>query len=612
MVARTTVCIGIAACITACTEHEIVTPGVDASVASVDVSPGALRLAVDDTVRLQAVALDASGATVPAATFRWTTRKPSLVSVSSGGTAKARSLSAGVTEDTAWIVASAGTVSDSTRIVVADSSLMGAPRMGTNLDMLADWTTEWPFTDLFRQSRRWISNRTGAAWGQGGTLALSPEQQVLSLESAQWATSIVLTDGGGHQPGGEYVILWDGDGEMSFDRNPGVTVLTTAANRTTARLTPGTPAFVSLRRTNPANPVRNIRIVAARDEASYATRPFNPDFLRVIRPFGVIRFMNWQQMQQDPPGDWSRRATPDFATFAGPWGASVESMVALANEAGADAWFCMPHTATDDYMRQFATLVRSSLSPNRKVYVEFSNEIWNGIFVQSNYARDRGAELGLSQDRFLGALRWQSQRSVRMFQIWREVFGADSTRVVRVMAAQSANPWTAEQVLGWQDAFRVTDVIAIAPYFGGRFGGRDGSAEAAMSETRLLDLLAEEIETTTRGFIEAYARLARSYGVRLVAYEGGQHLVSADVQPQYLDAVTRLFMSVNRSPRMGDLYRRYFEIWYQSGGDLFMNFVAVAGYSRYGSWGDLEYVHQDPATSPKYQAVIEAAARWGR
>ena len=583
------------------------TPGV----VSVDVTPGAVRILVEDTVRLTATARDLVGETVTGVSFAWTSRKPTAASVTSGGLARAGALPAGVVEDTAWIVATAGSFSDSARVVVTDASLAPAPRFGTNLDQINDWTTEWAFTDLFRESRIWISNRTGAAWGQGGPLALTPEGWVQSLESGQWATSIVLTDGSGHQPGGDYVILWDGDGEVSFDRNPGVTPLTTAPGRVTARLAPATPAFIGLRRTNPANPVHNIRVMTAATEATYETRPFNADFLRVVRPFGVIRFMNWQAMNRNPPSQWANRATTSLATYSGPWGAPVETMVALANETGADAWFCLPHNATDDYMRRFAALVRAQLAPNQKVYVELSNEIWNGLFPQSNYARDMGQALGLSQDRFQAAMRWQSQRSVEMFRIWRDVFGADSMRVVRVLASQASTPWTAEQLLGWRDAFRQTDVIAIAPYFGGRFGGRDGSAEVSMTETQLLDALEDEIETSTRGFIEANARVARTYGVRLAAYEGGQHLVSADVQPQYEAAVTRLFTSVNRHPRMGDLYRRYFEIWFQSGGDLFMNFVTVASYGRYGSWGNLEYVHQNPATSPKHQAVLESIARWG-
>lgn len=596
----------------ACSEPTVSESRSESRPAAVAVSPETARVLPGDSVQLTAEVRDSTGAALTSTQVAWTSRDAAVALVSQAGLVRVGTLAASVAEASVWIVASVGAVRDSARVVVAAAPVPGAPRMGINLDMVTDWSTEWPFTDLFRASRRWIPQRVGAPWGQGGTLALTADNYVASLEPGQFATTIVFTDPEGHQPGGEYVLLYEGSGELRFDANPGVTVLTSSPGRITVRLAPATPAFISLRRTEPADPIRNIHFVAATNEATFRTRPFNEDFLRVIRPFGVIRFMNWQATNYDPPFEWSRRSLPSFATWAGPWGVPVETMVALANEVGADAWFNIPHNATDDYVRQFAMMVRDRLSQQRRVYVEYSNELWNGIFPQSRYAGDRGTALGLSTDRFQAALRYQSQRSLEIFAIWRSVFGADSARVQRVLASQAGNAWTAEQLLGWQTARQHTDGLAIAPYFGGRFGGRDGGAEAAMSESQLLDALAQEIETTTRGMFESNARVAAAYGVKLMAYEGGQHLVSADVLPQHLDAVTRLFTGVNRHPRMGELYRRYHELWYQSGGDLFDAFVAVASWGRYGSWGALEYVHQDPATSPKYQALLEAASRFGR
>lgn len=571
-----------------------------------------MRLLPGDSVRLTAVARDSSGADVAGASFVWTSRNTTLASVSATGIVRARPLPASVSEDTAWIIASAATLQDSARIVVASgTSVAGAARMGINLDMVNDWSTEWPFTDLFRSSRNWISQREGAPWGTGGPLALTPDNWVAALESGQYATTIMLGDATGHQPGGEYVLLYDGDGDVQFETASGVTVVSQSPGRIVARVAAGGVVLMNLRRTNASNPVRNIRFVPASMESSYGSRLFTDDFLRVVRPFGVLRFMNWQSTNRNPPAAWARRATTSFATYAADRGVPVETMVALANETGADPWFCMPHDATDDYVRQFATLVRAQLGPRQRVYVEYSNEVWNSLFPQATYAIDRGLALGLSSDRGQGALRFQSQRSVEMFVIWRSVFGADSARVVRVLASQAANSWTAEQVLGWRDAFRSADVLAIAPYFGGRLGGRDGAAESTMSEAQVLDALAAEIEGTTRGFIEANARIAQTYGVKLVAYEGGQHLVSAFVIPAYELAVTRLFTSVNRNARMADLYARYFEIWYGAGGDLFLPFVAVSPWGKFGSWGALEYVHQDPATSPKYRALLDGAVRFG-
>jgi hypothetical protein len=580
--------------------------------AAVSISPATVRLLPGDSAQLNADVRDSSGAALPASRISWTSRNTAVALVSPAGLVRAGTLAASVTEASVWIVASVGSIQDSARVVVAAAASAGAPRMGINLDMVNDWSTEWPFTDLSRASRRWIPQRVGAPWGQGGTLALTADNYVASLEPGQFATTIVFTDPEGHQPGGEYVLLYQGSGELRFDANPGVTVLTSSPGRISVRLAPATPAFISLRSTDPSNPIRNISFVGAANEATFRTRPFNEDFLDVIRPFGVIRFMNWQATNYEPPFEWSRRSLPSYATWAGPWGVPVETMVALANEVGADAWFNIPHNATDDYVRQFATMVRDQLSSPHRVYVEYSNELWNGIFPQSRYAGDRGMALGLSADRFQAALRFQSQRSLEIFAIWRAVFGADSARVLSVLASQAGNAWTAEQLLDWRSAREHTDALAIAPYFGGRFGGRDGSAEAGMSETALLDALAQEIETTTRGMFESNARVAAAYGVKLTAYEGGQHLVSADVLPQYQDAVTMLFTGVNRHPRMGELYRRYLELWYESGGDLFDAFVAVASWGRYGSWGALEYVHQDPATSPKYQALLEAVSRFGR
>lgn len=575
--------------------------------ASIGVSPGTVRLLPGDSVRLATVVRDAGGAEMVGMSVVWTSAEAGLASVSAAGVVRAGTPTPPVPEDTAWIIASVASLRDSARIVVTRTSVAGAARMGINLDMVNDWSTEGPFTNLFRSSRTWISQREGAAWGAGGPLALTPDNWVASLESGQYATTIILGDVTGHGPGGDYVVLYDGDGDLQFETASGVAVVSRSAGRILARVPAAGAVLLNLRRTNASDPVRNIRFVSASMESRYGAQLFADDFLRVVRPFGVVRFMNWQATNRNPPHEWTGRATTSLATYASELGVPVETMVALANETGADPWFCMPHDATDDYVRQFATLVRAQLGPRQRVYVEYSNEVWNSLFPQSGYAAEQGLALGLSSDRNQAALRFQSQRSVRMFSIWRSVFGADSARIVRVLASQAASTWTAEQVLGWQDAFRSADVLAIAPYFGGRFGGRDGAAESTMSEDQLLDALAAEIENTTRGFIEANARVAQSYGVKLVAYEGGQHLVSAFVTPTYEPAVTRLFTSVNRNARMADLYRRYFEIWFAAGGDLFLPFVAVSPWGKYGSWGALEYVQQDPATSPKYSAILEGA-----
>src|SRR5581483_8613189 len=129
-------------------------------------------------------------------------------------------------------------------------------------------------------------------------------------------------------------------------------------------------------------------------------------------------------------------------------------------------WFCMPHRADDDFVRRFARLVHERLDPGLKVYVEYSNEVWNYQFGQTRYAQEQGTALKLGNPE---NLRYYSQRSVEIFKIWESVFGR-TKRLVRVLAAQAVNPWSSEQVLKWHDAYQHADALAIAPYFGNRFG----------------------------------------------------------------------------------------------------------------------------------------------
>ena len=44
--------------------------------------------------------------------------------------------------------------------------------------------------------------------------------------------------------------------------------------------------------------------------------------------------------------------------------------------------FKFSHQADDDYVFQFATLLKANLDPSLHVYVEYSNEVWNSGFSQ--------------------------------------------------------------------------------------------------------------------------------------------------------------------------------------------------------------------------------------
>ena len=76
-------------------------------------------------------------------------------------------------------------------------------------------------------------------------------------------------------------------------------------------------------------------------------------------------------------------------------GVPIEVMINLANTLHGDPWFCIPHQATDDYVRQFAALLRARLDPTLRPHIEYSNEVWNTSFAQTQWAIAESQRLGL-------------------------------------------------------------------------------------------------------------------------------------------------------------------------------------------------------------------------
>ena len=160
-------------------------------------------------------------------------------------------------------------------------------------------------------------------------------------------------------------------------------------------------------RSKRGNHVRNICIVALADEKVDLGRdPFLPEFIEFCRPFHALRFMDWMRTNGSLEKDWAIRKKCTFYTMVGmggdadellgnsvtpsqyllSGGVAIEICIDLCNRLGIDAWFCVPHRATDDYIESFARLVKDRLDPRLKVYCEFFNEIWNRSLIQSRWA----------------------------------------------------------------------------------------------------------------------------------------------------------------------------------------------------------------------------------
>ena len=324
--------------------------------------------------------------------------------------------------------------------------------------------------------------------------------------------------------------------------------------------------------------------------------PFVPAYLGDLKPFAVIRFMNLMRANSIGHRDWATRATPHSFSQAGPRGWSVEYMVELANEAHADPWFTMPFDADPDYYRQFATYVRDHLAPDRKVYVEYSNEVWNTAFPQGREATRLGQAAYPAVDPYTADDYYYADRVRAVMKIWTEVFAGQEKRLVRVASAIAILPQRADRILAHDQTWRSVDMLATAPYF-----GSNGFEIKEDGQARVDGLFAEGPKLVNRAIQNALGakRVAAKYGLRYGTYEGGPGFSNG------MPAIQKDLNAMNQDPRMYGLYTLFLNRWRKEVGGLLMLFSLTGVSGQYGGWGHLEYTGQPPSESPKMRALID-------
>ena len=506
--------------------------------------------------------------------------------------------------------------------------------MGTNLAGIADWSTQYPFRDFFKNARDWIPVRNGV-WdvSESSTIDKDENGWVKSFSSNQPFDEIATLVPNAPKFD-RYVVTYEGEGALNFP-NSKVTVDEAASKpgRLVIKASGSDPIDLRVVETDPnrsGDYVRNIQVVPEPFATLPASRIFNPDFLESLEGFGTLRFMDWMNTNFSTQGEWDKRAKPTDFTFANAEGVPVEWMVELANQTGADPWFPMPHGATDEYVRQFARYVKNNLDPKLKAYVEYSNEIWNDQFSQHNYAKQKGRQMsGLGNTPPWVA--YHAKRSSEIGKIWDREFGSQKDRAIGVLGSYFADPDISQQAIefikrkGESLSEAGIDRLAIAPYFGGAIGSAaneatlnrwtreaDGGVSKVFEELKEGGLLAH---TSIGGVMHRFEEelkenieLSTQEGVELIAYEGGQHVTPYGTPNN--QAIVDLFIKVNTDRRMGDLYKEYFDIWQAQGGDVFNNFNDVSVPSKWGSWGAKNNLYQQ--SSPKWKAVQETMADWRR
>lgn len=476
--------------------------------------------------------------------------------------------------------------------------------VGMNLRPITAYDRAWVFVDAMKMASEWVyEDERGAPHARrvGGTAKPLVPGNTVPVDENGWPRAVrpVVCDFfvgmRGRFPAGEYVVTWLGKGTLEFRGHVGI--VAASPGRLVVRVDGVNGGQPGLRLSNVdlADPIRDIRVWLPGQENS--CHSFHPLFLERLRPFSVLRFYPWMRVYSST-GRWSQRSTLATARQGNSEGVAAEYMVDLCNELGTDPWFCIPHTADDDYVRRFATLVKDSLRHDARVYVEFSNETWNTDFASGRWAREQGQQRGIP------AMQVVAERAAQVFDIWHEVFGAQKGRIVRVAGVQLHNPGIATALcrsLGGK-----FDALAVGAYFGARADRdpvtKDSMADELMATARAnLDSVVLPRISEHKALVDGFtAELGRP--IALLTYEGGQSIVSRSPGGGLGVEATLQCQSM---PAMYDAYRALIEGAQARGVSLFVAYDFAGPRNSADTFSVLEHIQEPLSTAVKYRALVQ-------
>jgi hypothetical protein len=468
----------------------------------------------------------------------------------------------------------------------------GAPNAGINLEGNGYGTAGPTWVDVSKLLNGW--GQLASPWVADPNIPVDPYGY--PLVDAGTGTPM------NGYPLGTYNLSYEGSGTVTiFGLGHLAGPITTAGNVHTGQIivdktneATGQLLYVILTGVDPTNPIRNLHIYMPGYDASNAPT-FAPEFLDRLRPFSTIRFMKWMRTEGSPVAHWSDRTPTTTLLQSGNAGVAYEYMVELANTTHKDIWVNVPVLADDNYIHQFARLIRDHLDPGLKVYVEYGNELWAPGSVDYNElvaAARANTALPPGSDYELAA-RQNAFMIRKIGQIFRSELGDRSAAVRPVLNGQAA--WNSFQTIALNYLASTgtpsDDIygLAIAPYID------DGNNDPNVT----LDQLFARMNAALPGIQDQVAsnrQLATNYGVNLVAYEGGQDLVATD------NVSIPVKQAAQHDSRMGQVMRAFYDIWQQQGGSLFMQFTLAYVEKPWGFWGLLTSM-EEPG-SVKYDAMM--------
>jgi hypothetical protein len=360
-------------------------------------------------------------------------------------------------------------------------------------------------------------------------------------------------------------------------------------------------------------------------------------------------------------GSWATRPTPSALSYSA-LGAPYEVAFALCKQVSVDCWINVPmgmnvFTGQSAFWTNLATLAQSTLGSSHKLYVEYSNEIWNGGFQSFNYSNIVGVTAFKSSGGgYYAAQEWMGTQVAQMADAIYAVYGsaAFNKQVIVSMGGQyqSGAPAFLIEAMNtpdWSGGAAYTHHIGayhFAPYFSiNEISNADANtilSTANPANTFFGLAYTNVLEGRTysslpsQGFVGSNqvwnAALVAGLsdqpwaGLPMLGYEGGSALQTTGEATSGNTAWQSLLATVHRDARFSYLYydpthqlssNPGYLPWLMSQGFTSINqFNDVGTPSQFGEWGALESVQQtiSPLSSApsKYQGIALWSASVGR
>jgi len=545
-----------------------------------------------------------------------------------------------------------GIVTSTRNSLVYKSSLMG-----TNLVGLEYYGSTRPFIDMMKCSSDWVNNLP--SFDHVTSISTDTNGWITSIDStaSQRVISYIFSsDNNGTEDmnteGNYLIVYYSGDGSnygsgldwwFTIDSGGSISLIEhdTDAKRLVLSCSFGNYLLLYIDYVNEGDPIKDIKIIPESLEALHLSGEiFHPEYIEYCEQFSCLRFMDWAKCNSNDSETWAERRDINYRNYSGgSWTNSnanitksamvpYEMQAELCNIVKADMWANTPYAATSsDWASNCATQLLSLLDSGLDLYIERSNECWNGIFPQNQHDFDQGQVLYPAEGNiYYRGWKYSAHAARLVMEEFEAVWtGSNEARLHTLYAWQKNTDGVSDWLSDWEGLKDHIKHWSIAPYAAGQNAGGSGSKlgtnpQATVSPVSphtmstinyTVDMVVDDLFTdltTDLAEHDSMITLMEGKSLSVIMYESGQHLVGVSTPVLNNTTITDLFIASNRHSRM----RQYYHDYYQDGRDrgyaLMMVFTDHFTPSKYGSWGAKEYQGQPNNECPKYLGILDFIA----